>query len=70
MEMEMKDRLEKVCVCKGTTKETIKNAIREGNDTVEKVATATGATEGACRGGRCRGKIEELITGFAQSEWQ
>lgn len=52
---------EKVCLCKGVTKETIVNAIKNGANTVEDVKEATGATTGFCHGGRCKSNIEKLI---------
>jgi bacterioferritin-associated ferredoxin len=52
---------EKVCLCKGITKETIADAIKNGANTVESVKDATGATIGFCHGGRCKATIEKLI---------
>lgn len=70
LEQEVKDKLTKVCICKAITLHAIKTSIRDGAKTVEAVAEQTGATTGACRGGRCRGKIQELITGYENQEWQ
>lgn len=70
MDIEIKDRLEKICFCKAITVATVKNSIRQGNDTLDKVTEATGATTGGCRGGRCKGKIQDLIDGYKQGEWQ
>lgn len=50
-----------VCLCKNISEEVIVEAIKNGATTVEAVAEATGATTGFCKGGRCKGKIEELI---------
>lgn len=55
------DKITKVCVCKAITKDKIKTSINNGNNTLEKVVADTGATTGACRGGRCKSKIVELI---------
>ncbi|CEP80093.1 BFD (2Fe-2S)-binding domain-containing protein [[Clostridium] sordellii] len=52
---------EKICLCKGITKDTIVEAIKNGADSIEAVKEATGATTGFCHGGRCKSKIEELI---------
>lgn len=52
---------EKICLCKGITKDTIVEAIKNGANTVEGVKEATGATTGPCHGGRCKSKIETLI---------
>ncbi|MCU9815372.1 (2Fe-2S)-binding protein [Paraclostridium sp. AKS73] len=49
---------EKVCLCKGITKETILDAIKNGADSIEAVKDATGATTGFCHGGRCKSTIE------------
>ncbi|MGL4736040.1 MAG: (2Fe-2S)-binding protein [Cellulosilyticaceae bacterium] len=69
LEEQVKDKLTKVCICRAITKDVIKNSIREGADTVEKVKEATGATTGACHGGRCKGKIEELLESYKNEEW-
>ena len=55
------DKLTKVCICKAISRAKIKEAIKNGADTIEKVAEVTGATTGGCRGRRCREKIEDLI---------
>ena len=60
-EEKIKDKLTKVCICKSITRATIKAAIANGADTVEKVNAATGAGSGSCKGRRCGPKIEELI---------
>lgn len=58
---EIMDKLTKVCLCKGISRQTIKNAIRNGARTVEEVRKATGATTGPCGGKRCSPKILELL---------
>lgn len=58
---EMKDKLVKICLCRGVTKHTLKEVIKEGNVTIDDIAKNTGATLGGCKGSRCRAKIEELI---------
>lgn len=58
---EILDKLTKVCLCKAISRKTIKNAIANGADTLEKVSEATGATTGGCCGTRCKSKIIELI---------
>lgn len=58
---EIMDKLTKVCLCKGISRQTIKKAINEGADTLEKVQKATGAGTGSCNGRRCTHKIEELL---------
>lgn len=50
-----------ICLCKGLTDEMIIEAIENGADTFEKVTEVTGAGTGACRGIRCRQRIEDLI---------
>lgn len=50
-----------VCLCKKITEETIVDAIKNGADALDKVKETTGAATGACRGGRCAKKIQELI---------
>lgn len=58
---EILDKLTKVCLCKGITRATIKKAISDGADTLEKVRKATGAGSGSCGGKRCTPKILELL---------
>lgn len=60
-EEQIKDKLTKVCICKAISRATIKEAIREGAKSVEEVKRRTGATTGACQGGRCTHVIEGLI---------
>jgi len=55
------DRMTKVCICKGISRATIKKAIENGADTIEKVRKATGAGSGSCGGRRCTPKIEDLL---------
>ena len=50
-----------IWLCKNISEETIVEAIKNGATTIEAVKEATGATTGFCHGGRCKGKIEELI---------
>ncbi len=57
----MKDKLTKVCLCRGIDKHTIKECIKEGAKTVEDVREKTGATGGGCKGSRCRSKIKEML---------
>lgn len=59
---EMKDRLTKVCLCKGISRATIKKAIENGADTLDKLKKATGAGTGGCGGRRCTPKLEELLS--------
>lgn len=59
--VKMKDKLVRVCLCKGVSKNTLKEVISEGNVTIEDIAQKTGATLGGCKGARCRSKIEDLI---------
>jgi len=58
---EILDKMTKVCICKGISRATIKRAIENGADTLEKVRNATGVGSGPCGGRRCTPKIEELL---------
>ena len=60
-EQEIKDKLTKTCPCRQVTKLTIKTAIAEGADTLEKIKEKTGAMTGCCKGRRCKGSIEDLL---------
>lgn len=57
----IKDKLTKICLCRGITKATIKNCIKEGSTTLEDIKKNTGAMNGGCRGVRCREKIMEIL---------
>ena len=52
---------EKICKCKYVSEETVKKAIAQGADTVDKIGRATGAGRGACKGTRCKQKLFEMI---------
>ena len=65
-EQAIKDRLTKTCVCRQVTRATIKAAIMEGADTIEKIKTKTGALTGSCHGRKCRGSIEDLLTTYKE----
>lgn len=65
-EEEIKDKLTKTCPCRQVTKATIKAAIKEGADTLEKVKAKTGAMTGCCKGRRCTASIEGLIEEYSQ----
>ncbi|MDP4143693.1 MAG: (2Fe-2S)-binding protein [Bacillota bacterium] len=65
---EIMDKLTKVCLCKGISRATIKNAIKNGALTVEEVQKATGAGSGGCKGRRCTPKIQDLIDKYKQSK--
>lgn len=67
---EIKDKLTKVCICRGITTATMKQYIRNGENTVEKLVRASGATTGGCKGHRCGEKIVELVDGYNNGEWQ
>lgn len=62
----IKDRLTKTCTCRVITRATIKEAIANGCDTVEKVKARTGAMTGSCQGRRCRERIQDLIDEMLQ----
>lgn len=50
-----------VCLCNNVSEEEIIKAIKDGATTVEAVREKTSSTGGACRGSRCKGKVEALI---------
>jgi NAD(P)H-nitrite reductase large subunit len=64
------DKLTKVCLCKSISRATIKKAINEGADTLEKVQKASGAGSGSCHGNRCTPKIEELLRAAKEDKMQ
>jgi len=58
---EIRDKLTKVCICKGISRKIIKDAIKNGAKTIKEVQEATGAGSGACGGRRCTAKIQQLL---------
>lgn len=68
LEEQIKDKLTKTCPCRQVTRATIKEAIKNGADTLEKVKARTGAMTGGCKGTRCRGSIEDLIERHKEEE--
>jgi bacterioferritin-associated ferredoxin len=50
-----------ICKCKKISEKTIVEAIKNGEDTFEKVKAATGAGTGMCGGKRCKSEVERLI---------
>lgn len=58
---EIIDKLTKVCICKGVSRQTIKKAVSEGAGTVEKVWNMTNSGNGSCKGRRCRDKIQQIL---------
>ena len=58
---ELLDKLTKVCLCKGISRASIKKAIAQGADSLEKVQKATGAGSGPCGGRRCTPKMLDLL---------
>ncbi len=65
---EIMDKLTKVCLCKGISRATIKKAILNGADTLEKVWLETNSGNSGCSGRRCGPKIEELIKYMKEKE--
>ncbi len=65
---EIMDKLTKVCLCKGIPRSTMKNAIKNGANTIEAVRKATGAGSGPCGGRRCTPKIEDLLKQASHEE--
>ena len=67
---DIKDKLQKLCLSRGTTVATVKEAIRQGHTTYDAVVEATGVTTGGCKGHRCKDKVKTLIETYKQGEWQ
>jgi bacterioferritin-associated ferredoxin len=66
---EILDKLTKVCLCKAIPRKRMKDAIRAGADTVDKVNREVGSGSGGCGGRRCGPKIDALIEGYRNGEW-
>jgi bacterioferritin-associated ferredoxin len=58
---ELLDKLTKVCICKGISRATMKNAIKNGAATLAEVQKVTGAGSGPCGGRRCTPKLLQLL---------
>ncbi len=65
-EEEIKDRLTKTCVCRQVTRATIKAAIKDGADSLERIKSKTGAMSGCCHGRKCKGSIEDLLARYQE----
>lgn len=61
LNLEILDKLTKVCICKSISRATIKKCIINGAKTVSEVQKATGSGGGSCGGKRCTEKIEQLL---------
>lgn len=59
--IEILDKVTKVCICKGISRATMKNAIKNGAKTVAEIQKATGAGSGPCGGRRCTPKLQQLL---------
>lgn len=70
MTPEILDKLTKVCICKAIPRSRMKQVIREGADTLEKVREATGAGSGGCKGQRCTPKIIQLLEDYKNGLWE
>jgi len=68
-EQQIMDNITKVCICRAITRRKIKDAIRQGADTVVKVSEKTGAMTGECRGRRCGLKIKGLLEEHQEGSW-
>lgn len=64
----IKDKLTKTCPCRQVTRLTIKEAIKNGANTLERIKESTGAMTGCCKGRRCRSSIEELIQNDSEEQ--
>ena len=64
------DSITKVCICRAIPRRKIKDAIRNGADTVVKVNEITGSGTGECRGRRCGLKIKGLIDDYKIGAWK
>lgn len=60
-ELEILDKMTKVCICKAISRATMKKVIKNGARSVSEVQKATGAGSGPCGGRRCTPKIESLL---------
>ncbi|HIT90575.1 MAG TPA: (2Fe-2S)-binding protein [Candidatus Merdenecus merdavium] len=66
---EIIDKLTKVCICKAVPRSTMKKAIADGCDTVDKVWKKTNTGNGPCKGRRCGPKIQALLNDMKEEEY-
>ena len=57
----IKDKLTKICPCTQVTRLRVKEAIKEGADTLDKLKAETGVMTGCCKGRRCGGSLRDLL---------
>lgn len=67
---EILDKLQKTCLCKQISRAKIKKLIRNGARTFQEIHEKTGAGSGACCGERCIPKVQELIEGYENGDWE
>ncbi len=60
-------RLKPGCICKGIKLIRLIEAIDNGADTYEKIASATGIGGGSCQGRRCGKKVANLLEKHSRS---
>ncbi|MEN8200793.1 MAG: (2Fe-2S)-binding protein [Thermodesulfobacteriota bacterium] len=60
-EEEILGRLRPGCICKGIKLHVIVQAIENGADSYEEIASVTGIGGGSCKSRRCRAKVAELL---------
>lgn len=54
-------RLKPGCICMGIKLHRILEAIEQGADTFDEIASITGIGQGDCGGKRCGQKVEDLL---------
>ncbi|MBN2618915.1 MAG: (2Fe-2S)-binding protein [Spirochaetales bacterium] len=64
-EEEIKERYQKVCICRSISKGTIIDIVKNGAKTLEDVRRKSGATTGSCKGDRCKAKILDILRRYA-----
>ncbi|MDF2474175.1 MAG: NAD(P)H-nitrite reductase [Anaerocolumna sp.] len=65
--IEIIDKMTKVCICKSISRATMKKVIQNGATTLSEVQKATGAGSGSCHGRRCSVKINALLEEMQES---
>ncbi|MDF2951687.1 MAG: NAD(P)H-nitrite reductase [Anaerocolumna sp.] len=66
--IEIIDKMTKVCICKSISRATMKKVIQNGATTLSEVQKATGAGSGSCHGRRCSVKINALLEELKESD--
>ena len=67
--VEIMDKITKVCLCKAINRKKFKDLIKTGVTNIDEIRKLTGAGSGPCSGRRCTPKIQDLISQHENGEF-